>query len=430
MNVASATALALLIAGWAVMSGVLSRRNITGPMVFTAAGLLLANPWWGPIPIDVEAASARAVAELTLALILFADASRIDLRALRREASLPVRLLGIGLPLAIALGTAAAMILGPGMSWALALFVGAALAPTDAALSAPVIEDRRVPLRLRRSLNVDSGLNDGIATPVVTLALVMSASALGVTSASESVAAERAFLELVVGAAIGLVVGVVGGLAATIASRRRWAPRGALQIAVLALAIASFAAAHAAGGNAFISAFVGGLAFSGATRGRLAEAEADAESVVVLPELGGEMLALALWFLFGAGLVPVIVAYGSPAAFLYALLALTVLRMVPVAIALIGTGLPRRDVLFLGWFGPRGLASVIFALFAVEALAASEEPVVGTVVATVSLTILLSVLLHGISAGPGAARFGAAGPDRRGGPKARRQYLAGATDDP
>lgn len=425
MSVASVSTLAMLIAIWALVSGALARRNLTGPMLFIIAGFLVGNPWWGPLPIDAEAESVQAVAEVTLALLLFADASRIDLRGLRREASVPLRLLGIGLPLAILLGTASAVALGSGLPWALALFVGAALAPTDAALSAAVINDRRVPMLLRRSLNVESGLNDGIATPVVTVALALSATALGLTETTEGHALAGAVRELAIGTAAGVAVGFVGGWAANGATRRSWTSAGARQMAVLALAVGAFALAQVGGGNGFIAAFVAGLAFSGVAAKDLV----DTETVVVLPELGGELLALVVWFLVGAGLVPIVVANLSLSTILYAGLSLTLVRMVPVALAMTGTGLSRRDVLFLGWFGPRGLASVVFALLAVEALAEAEHPRVGQAVSVVALTVLLSVVLHGVTAAPAAKRFGRA-PDRgaQAAPAARPQWLTSPAD--
>jgi sodium/hydrogen antiporter len=195
-------ALALLVLGWAIVSGALARHNVTGPLVFLVAGYLLANPDWGPLNVDVDAASVHVVAEVTLALVLFSDASRVNVTELRRDAWLPVRLLAIGLPLSVALGSllAAAFFDVP---WALAGFIGAALAPTDAALSAQVIDDERVPLRLRRALNVESGLNDGIATPIVTFMLAVAASQIGVDQHGASYDAGQALRELGGGSSSG-----------------------------------------------------------------------------------------------------------------------------------------------------------------------------------------------------------------------------------
>ncbi|TIC88453.1 sodium:proton antiporter [Nocardioides sp. GY 10113] len=424
MTATAIAVLSALVAAWALMSGALSRHNVTGPMVFVAAGYLLGNPDWGPMGVDVATESARVIAEVTLALLLFADASRIDPEQLRHTAAVPARLLGVGLPLAMIAGTAAAVVLVADLPWVLALFVGAALAPTDAALSAAVITDERVPLRLRRSLNVESGLNDGIATPVVSMALAASAAVFGLSGGAESVAVVDALRELGLGVLAGALVGGVGAWATDRALRRGWASADARAMAVLALAVVAYASALASGGNGFIAAFVAGLAFSGVSARDAAD-----DGAVVLPELGGELLALVVWFLFGAGLVPIIVTNIDLAAVTFAVLALTVLRMVPVGIALIGSGLSRRDVLFLGWFGPRGLASVVFALLAVEALAESEHPLAAWAVAAIAFTVLLSVVLHGLSAGPAARRFGTPEgrpPEVGPAPTARRQRLVAA----
>lgn len=188
MTAAAIASVAGLIFAWAVLSGVFGKRGITGALIFTIAGYLLSNPGWGPIPIDVETSLIHVIAEVTLALLLFSDAARVNVRMLRQDLALPVRLLGIGLPLAVVVGALLAAVMLD-LPWALALFIGAALVPTDAALSAQVINDERVPMRLRQALNVESGLNDGIVTPVVSVALAVAASQLG--EVSESTSARR-----------------------------------------------------------------------------------------------------------------------------------------------------------------------------------------------------------------------------------------------
>ena len=172
MNVDTLAALAVLVFAWAVLSGALARRNVTGPLVFAAAGYLLGNADWGPLPVDIDASSVHVIAEVTLALLLFADAARVNVSKLRADTTLPVRLLGIGFPLSVVLGAVIAGLLFD-LPWGLALFLGASLAPTDAALSLQVINDERIPMRLRRALNVESGLNDGIATPIVTVSIAV-----------------------------------------------------------------------------------------------------------------------------------------------------------------------------------------------------------------------------------------------------------------
>ncbi len=390
--------LALLVFAWAVLSGPLTRRNLTAPLLFTACGYLLSNNDWGPLPVDVDTAVVHTIAEVTLALVLFADASRIDLGQLRHDAGLPLRLLAIGLPLTVLAGTALAGSLLGGLPVGLALFVGAALAPTDAALSVQVITDERVPRRIRRSLNVESGLNDGIVTPIVALALAIAVGELsGIGDASVTDAAR----ELAGGVGIGVLAGWGGGWAIAASGRRGWITADGRQLAGIAIALCAFATAGAAGANGFIAAFVAGIAFGATPAVRVPDSD---EAGDALPELSGELLALVVWFLFGAALVPVAFRHVTWQIVVYALASLTVLRMLPVAVALLGTGLDRRSVGFIAWFGPRGLASVVFAVLAIEELG---ESVAATDVAVgaVTLTVLASVVLHGITAGPAGKRW-------------------------
>ncbi|HEX6286584.1 MAG TPA: cation:proton antiporter, partial [Acidimicrobiia bacterium] len=389
MTASAVAIIAFLILGWAVVSAALARRDITGPLIFSVFGYVLANPDWGPIPIDVEAASIHLIAEATLALVLFSDASRVNLQELRRDPSLPLRLLGMGLPLTLLLGGLLAAVLFGEFTWAIAGFVAAALAPTDAALSVQVINDERVPLRLRSGLNVESGLNDGIVTPIVTFTLAIAASQLGVAAESESHATGTALRELGLGIVAGVVVGLVGAVLINATSRRRWIAPGGRRLATLAMAVGAFAVALAFDANGFIAAFVAGMAF-GAT---LDEDVVDVEAAIQLPELGGELLALVVWFFFGATLVPIAFNYLDAPVIGYALLSLTLIRMLPVILAMLRTGLGRTEVVFLAWFGPRGLASVVFALLALEELGTSSD-IVRQAVAVVALTVLFSVVLH------------------------------------
>ncbi|MFI6830020.1 MULTISPECIES: cation:proton antiporter [unclassified Kribbella] len=409
--------LALLILAWAVISGLLARWNITGPLVFAVAGYALGNPDWGPLSVDVEAPSVHLLAELTLALLLFSDAARVNISRLKRDIRLPGRLLALGLPLSVILGSLLAAWFFDDFTWALAGFVGATLAPTDAALSAQVINDRLIPVRLRRALNVESGLNDGIVTPIVTFTLAVAAGELGIESHDGADHGGGALLELAVGLIAGLAIGTASAWLLTVGSRRHWMIADARPIGTLAAALSSFALAVAFGGNGFIAAFVAGIAF----RATLDEQTVDADTVVELPELVGEVMALAVWFLFGAALLPIALHNFGFTLLAYAVLSLTVVRMVPVALSLLGAGLDRKTALFVGWFGPRGLASVVFALLAVEEL--GEIPVVERVVAVVALTVFLSVVLHGVTAGPLGRRYvhlEQADEDQGGGPRSRR----------
>lgn len=400
MTESTVAVMALLVLGWAIISGPLARHNITGPLLFMIAGYLLGNPDWGPLSVDVEAPAIHVVAEVALALVLFSDAARVNIPELRRDLSLPVRLLAIGLPLSVILGGLLAAGLLDDLPWALAGFLGAALAPTDAALSVQVINDERIPMRPRRALNVESGLNDGIATPIVTVMLAVAAVQLGIESESESFEAGAALRELGAGVIVGLVLGHGGALVMTWAARHTWIVAGGRRLATLGVAISAFAVTLAIDGNGFIAAFVAGIAFGA----RLDDDDADIERVGELPELGGELLGLVVWFLFGATLIPVALEHLDAPIVAYALASLTIVRMLPVALCMIRSGLDRPSVLFVAWFGPRGLASVVFALLAIEELG-ETSPLANQAVAAVALTVLLSVVLHGATAGPGGRRY-------------------------
>jgi sodium/hydrogen antiporter len=399
MNESALAALAVVIFGWAILSDWFARHDLTGPLVFMAAGLLLANSDWGIGSIDIEGQTVHALAELTLALLLFGDASGVPPAAARRDLPLTARLLGIGLPLSILAGTAAAVVLFPSLPLALAGLIAASLAPTDAALSASVIADERLPVRVRRVLNVESGLNDGIATPVVTFCIAAAATALGVIG-GEHEDGFGALGQLVIGVGVGAAVAFVGGRLIVLARQRGWMQHGSRRLATLALALLAFLLASQAGGNPFVSAFVGGIVF-GAT------APTDAVESVELTELAGNLLSLVLWFIFGAGFVIPAFEDLDVRIVLYAIASLTVVRMVPVALALLGTGQGRPTVAFIGWFGPRGLASVVFALLAVEELG-DTDPRVVVAVNTITLTIVFSIIAHGVTGRPFATRYVAA----------------------
>ena len=399
MNESALAALAAVIFGWAILSNWLARHDLTGPLVFMVAGLLLANSDWGIGSVDIEGSTVHALAEVTLALLLFGDASAVPPAAARRDLPLTARLLAIGLPLSIVAGTAVAVALFPSLPLALAGLIAASLAPTDAALSASVIADERLPVRVRRVLNVESGLNDGIATPVVTFCIAAAATALGVVG-GEHDDGFGALGELFIGIAVGAAVAFVGGRLMVFARARGWMQHGSRRLATLALALLAFLVASEAGGNPFVSAFVGGIVF-GAT------ATTEAVESVEVTELAGNLLSLVLWFIFGAGFVIPAFEDLDARIVLYAIASLTVIRMVPVALALLGSGQGRSTVAFVGWFGPRGLASVVFALLAVEELGGTD-PHVLVAVNTITVTIVFSVIAHGITGRPLATRYVAA----------------------
>ena len=373
---------------WGLFSRRLERWNITPPITFVVLGLALAHGVFTLVSLELDGESVRTLAELTLALVLFSGAAGVNLPALEHDAGVPARLLGIGLPLCVLLGVLAAQVLLPGLDVWEAAVVAAAVAPTDAALGEAVTADPAVPERLRRSLSVESGLNDGLATPVVLFCI---ATAAGETANHANPAWLSSAVDILVGIASGIVLGAGVGLLLRVADRRGWTLEIARGIVVLSLALLTYAVAVHFDGNGFIGAFVGGLAFGAVFPGR------SRDSVMELDAQMGEVLSALVWFLFGALLVPFVLD-ATVGTVLFVVLALTVCRMLPVALALLGTGLGRPTVLFLGWFGPRGLATVVFGLLAAEALSGEVEK---NVAAAISLTVLVSVVAHGVTAQPG-----------------------------
>lgn len=391
MSVSDLAIVAALVFGWGTLSARLERFDVTAPIAFVVAGLLLTH---GPLAFLGVAPSnelIKKLAEFTLVLILFSDASRVGLHELRADAGLYLRLLGVALPLTIGLGTLLALALVGGGSIWLALLVGAALAPTDAALGAGMMANPAIPARIRRLINVESGLNDGIATPFVSIAIA--GAATGGEIAGHGPAA--AVAELAVGLLVGVALGWIGGLLVNAARRRGWIAEGFAGSAGLGLAVCTYASALALHGNGFIAAFVGGLAF-GTARGRRGE------PLVPFAEETGALVSLLVWLTFGAVAVAPAVESLTWQIVLYAVLSLTVIRMVPVAVALIGAGLGRATVALVGWFGPRGLASVVFALLALEDLGSRTAH---NAVAVITITVMLSVVVHGATADPLATRY-------------------------
>ncbi len=387
------TLVALTLVVYALAARRLDRLSVTAPIVLVVSGTVLGAGYLDVLPANPDTETVRLVTELTLALILFADASTIQLRQAEGDLGLPTRLLGIGLPLTIALGAGVARLVFPSISWAEAALVSAILAPTDAALGVAVVTNPVVPARVRRALNLESGLNDGIATPFVSVLL-----AVVVAGAAHQGWGADSVLELVRGAGIGIVVGTAGGWILRRAQAAQWTTSVSEQLAVLGLALLAYGTAVGWSGNGFVAAFVAGLAFGAASRGRLEPATEFADTV-------GLFSSFVVWIIFGAAFVgPVLQAGIHARALLYAVLSLTVVRMLPVAVALTGAKLRRDTVGFMAWFGPRGLASVVFTLIAFDAL--GGHSLARTLTEVTTCTILLSVLAHGLTSGPLAAWYG------------------------
>ena len=390
--------LAALVLAYALISRRVSGWIITAPMVFVAGGIVLGPDALGLVRFDLEDEAILLVAEITLVLILFTDATRIRLSTLGRGAELASRLLLIGLPLTIGLGFAAAAWLLTGLElWELAI-VATVLAPTDAALGKAVVENRAVPRRIRQALNVESGLNDGLSVPFLVVFLGLAGAEEGVSPGGWPVA--RLMLEQIgYGALIGVAVGAGGAWLIMVSFRSGWMSGIFEQLAIVSLAVIAWAGAEVAGGNGFIAAFVGGLAAGYTLLARSREVAAD----FAIDE--GVLLNVATFFIFGVAIAgPSLdeigwreVAYGA--------LSLTLIRMVPVAIATIGDRLKPMSVLFLGWFGPRGIATIVLALVVLES---SEIRGAEQIQLVATTAVLMSVFLHGITAGPLASLYGRA----------------------
>ena len=305
------------------------------------------------------------------------------------------RMLAIGLPLTIGIGTAMALGFFPGITFGLALLIGATLAPTDADLGQQVITDTSVPARVRRVLNVESGLNDGIVAPLITVAIALAI--YGDVDGLQPL--WNAVRELGLAVLVGGSIGGIGRWLLIRADLRGTASESSRQLATLALALAAFFIAAGLEASGFIAAFAAGITFGLGLKERV-------ESAVSFTEAQGTLLSIIVWLVFGLAVVEEhVLGLDDPMVVVYAALSLTLARMLPVALALVGSGFARVSVLFMGWFGPRGLASVVFVLLGIEVLddaGVSSDPL-GPVVAW---TVVLSVVLHGFSATPLARRYG------------------------
>ena len=384
---------ALALIGVAALSRRIAGTPITPAILFVSFGLLVGPEVLDGIDISSTSSTVRALAEATLALVLFSDASRIDFAALRREISVPLRLLGIGLPLTIALGAVAAGVIFDQLSLWEAGILAIVLAPTDAALGQAVVTEPRVPGRIRQGLNIESGLNDGICVPLL-FAAVAAADVESHISQGRS-ASELLLEEIGYGIAGGVVAGVLIGVVVVQAGRRDLIAGTWRQVIPAAGAALAYGIAVALHGSGFIAAFVAGLAFR-------ATIKRDPEDINRFTEEVGGVLNGVTFILFGAILLGPALGELTWELVLYAVLSLTVIRMVPVAIAMLGSHARPPTLGFLGWFGPRGLASIVFAVILIEE---SQLPHESLIALAIYLTVGLSVFAHGLSAAPLADRY-------------------------
>lgn len=385
--------LGLVILGYATISALVPQTILSAPIILVAVGVLVSQTLGIGIEEGHAAEVLEVLAELTLVLLLFTDASRISARALIEGFSLPTRMLAVGLPLTIGLGLVIGRLLFPDFTWWEVALLSAILAPTDAALGQAVVSNEQVPARIRQTLNVESGLNDGIVVPFVMLFAALAAT--HVEFAGVAFWVQFVSKQLILGPLYGLIVGFVGGRMIESAAKRGWMDDSFRKLSGLALAMLAWAIATSTGGNGFIAAFVCGMTIGASTM-------VIKPAVQEFGETEGQLLSLLSFLLFGAVFVfPTLRSAGS-ADWCYALLSLTVIRILPVAVSLIGTRTQFATTMFLGWFGPRGLASLIFALVVTRESSIPHGEQIFTVA---MLTATLSIFAHGMTAVPASVWY-------------------------
>jgi NhaP-type Na+/H+ or K+/H+ antiporter len=371
---------------YALVSKRLSTTSVSGPMLFMVFGLIVGPQALDLINVALDDGFVQLLLEGTLVIVLFSDAAVIDYRAVRREAFLPGRLLGIGLPLTIASGVLASLVFFDQLGIWEALIVAVILAPTDAALGQAVVTNKTVPDMVRQGLSVESGLNDGIAVPFLTIALAGAANEMQTARGVAVVFIEEIGLAIVA----GVLVGWLGARAMRFAGERGWMTRDWRLLAAPILALLAFALADPIGGSGFIAAFVGGLTFGHMIRSLYPDICDFSEGI-------SHLLTMVAFFVFGALILGPSLPVITWSAVVFAVVVLTIGRMIPVALSLIGTGLRVPTVAYIGWFGPRGLASLVFAGTVVVESDPRDAPVI---LAIVSAAVAISVIAHGASAVP------------------------------
>lgn len=374
---------------YSLISGRLSKTIVTLPIVFTGLGYLVYGPVEQLAETQLLHEIARTVAEVTLIIVLFADASHVRFARLVENYKIPMRMLAIGMPLTILLGTVVVMVLPPDQSWAVALLTAAILTPTDATLSQSVVSSPDVPPHLSQSVNVESGLNDGLVLPFILVAAIVAGSATMIETHQASIL-EIALKQIILGPLVGIIIGWVVAQALSFAKNKNATSTASEGVVFLCTAFAAFLLAEEVGGNGFISAFVAGAVFGNAYKH-------DITFISDFMECQGQLLTMAAFLIFGAVLLPSGIEHMSWIPVVVGLLFLTVVRMLPIWFSLTGTDLSLKEKLFLGWFGPRGLASILFSLVIIDKYDIPNEH---ELLACVVMTVFLSIVLHGITANP------------------------------
>jgi NhaP-type Na+/H+ or K+/H+ antiporter len=359
---------------YSLLTKAISRTVLTLPIIFMVLGYIASSPMNALASPEILHESSRLLAEITLVLILFADASHVRFSKLKGSFHYPLRMLVIGMPLTIAFGTLVVYLISPA-GLAMALLTAAVLTSTDAALGQTVVSSPDVPVRLSQTINIESGLNDGLALPFILLGAILASA--GMEQAQTDGLAVSALLQIVLGPLVGVAVGWCVAKALDLALDRDWVAESAQGVVFLATAFAAFLLAELVGGNGFIGAFVGGAVFGNNFRH-------DLHFISEFMESQGQILTMSAFFIFGALLLPDGLAHMTPNAVIIAVLFLTVIRMGPIFLSLMGSGLNAPEKLFLGWFGPRGIASILFTLIMMDEF---DFPNENELLACVSMTV-------------------------------------------
>jgi len=379
----------LVIIGYGFFSKILARFNISGPMVFTIIGLLLSPLIFGSESVNFNGERVQIIAEITLILVLFSDASALNLKKLKKEWILPTRLLLIGLPITIVFSAYIAKGFFPDESMIYVLLLALILAPTDAALGKAVVSDKKIPENIRSTINVESGLNDGIVFPVlITVTAIIISGTAGEGQSDGWLG--YVIKQVVFGAVIGSLTGLISARISTWVIKNKWMEEHYENLVPIGLAIFSYYLAEHFGGNGFIAAF-----FSGLFLGNHSEDLRD--NIENFAESEGELLIMICFLVYGIAFLPAFIPFIDLSVLIYSILSLTILRMLPVALSLIGKA-NFSTMLFIGWFGPRGIASILYMLIVVQKLGSIKGH--EKIFAVMTVTIFLSIFLHGLSAKP------------------------------
>lgn len=380
---------------YSAVAGRLEKMPLSGAIVAMGFGIACGPVGFGIFTPGVDGELLRVLAEVTLAVVLFTDAANANLGVLKISFKLPQRLLLVGLPLTILLGFGFGMLLFPTMALFEIAVLATMLAPTDAALGKAVVTNPDVPATLRESLNVESGLNDGICVPILFVFLGLASEGATKGSGAHQGALVLVVQQIGIGAAVGLGLVAAGGWMLKRCAQRNWITESWQQLPVIAISLVCFAVAQMSGGSGFIASFTGGLLFGAMAKQHRHELLSAAEGI-------GDTLSLVTWMSFGAAVVGRVITMFNWSVLLYSVLSLTVVRMLPVYLSLLGTGQKPVDRLFLGWFGPRGLATLVFTVIVLD----HQLPSGHEMALTAACTVILSILAHGFSANPLAAALG------------------------